>query len=295
MEEDMASRLEADWSRWGLTLGAVVSYLASGTMVFGGVLPYIPQYREISRTQDADGFSLYVCLALLVANTLRILFWFGKQFETTLLVQSCIMNVTMFIMIELCVRTKRRQFLTPQKSHYFLDGRRIKDESDDNDDHIENNPLNGKGTKVPKLVERKFWDLDPKYFWEWTDFVSYVECMAAFTVLNGILMYSMLWSDLFVESVGFLALTTEALLGTPQLVKNFRSKSTQGMNYNMVLLWTVGDLFKTGYFVVNQAPLQFLVCGILQVAVDLFITGQVILYKGLKTPSKKVPIRDYRR
>ncbi|PNJ28969.1 PQLC1 isoform 9, partial [Pongo abelii] len=30
--------------------------------------------RDIRRTQNADGFSTYVCLVLLVANILRILF-----------------------------------------------------------------------------------------------------------------------------------------------------------------------------------------------------------------------------
>jgi hypothetical protein len=44
-------------------------------MIFGGMVPYIPQYREIRKTEDTEGFSLFVCLALLVANTLRILFW----------------------------------------------------------------------------------------------------------------------------------------------------------------------------------------------------------------------------
>lgn len=56
-----------------------VSHLVSGAcasaMVIGGVVPYVPQYRQIKQTQDADGFSLLVCLTLLVANTLRILFW----------------------------------------------------------------------------------------------------------------------------------------------------------------------------------------------------------------------------
>lgn len=53
----------------------VVSNVASGFMVFGGVIPYIPQYREISKTSNAEGFSLYVCLTLLIANTLRVFFW----------------------------------------------------------------------------------------------------------------------------------------------------------------------------------------------------------------------------
>lgn len=53
---------------------SVVSWVAAGAMVFGGVVPYVPQYRDIHRTQNAEGFSTYVCLVLLVANILRILF-----------------------------------------------------------------------------------------------------------------------------------------------------------------------------------------------------------------------------
>lgn len=67
-----------DWiinDELGLTVGHVVGWAAASAMVVGGVIPYIPQYREIKRTQDADGFSLHVCLALLIANTLRIFFW----------------------------------------------------------------------------------------------------------------------------------------------------------------------------------------------------------------------------
>jgi len=51
-----------------------VSWIASAAIIFGGVVPYIPQYRDIRRTQNAEGFSTYVCLVLLVANILRILF-----------------------------------------------------------------------------------------------------------------------------------------------------------------------------------------------------------------------------
>lgn len=44
-------------------------------MVLGSVVPYIPQYFTIKQTQNTEGFSLYVCLTLLVANILRIMFW----------------------------------------------------------------------------------------------------------------------------------------------------------------------------------------------------------------------------
>lgn len=67
-----------DWvihDELGITVGTVVGWMAASAMVVGGVVPYVPQYLQIKRTQNAEGFSLFVCLALLVANTLRILFW----------------------------------------------------------------------------------------------------------------------------------------------------------------------------------------------------------------------------
>lgn len=68
--------MEAEGLDWLLVpLHRLVSWGAAGAMVFGGVVPYIPQYRDIRRTQNAEGFSTYVCLVLLVANILRILFW----------------------------------------------------------------------------------------------------------------------------------------------------------------------------------------------------------------------------
>jgi len=44
-------------------------------MMVGGVVPYVPQYFAIKGSGNTKGFSLYVCLALIVANILRILFW----------------------------------------------------------------------------------------------------------------------------------------------------------------------------------------------------------------------------
>lgn len=67
-----------DWiinDEMGLTVGHLVGWAAASAMVIGGVIPYVPQYLEIKRTQDAEGFSLHVCFALLIANSLRILFW----------------------------------------------------------------------------------------------------------------------------------------------------------------------------------------------------------------------------
>lgn len=60
-------------------------------------------------------------------------------------------------------------------------------------------------------------------------------------------------------------------LGAPQLVRNFNNKSTHGMSIHMVIMWTIGDMFKTGYYLVYKAPTQFWVCGSLQVSNFIYI------------------------
>ncbi|KAM6217618.1 solute carrier family 66 member 2 [Rhynchocyon petersi] len=221
-------------------LHQLVSWGAAGAMVFGGVVPYVPQYRDIRRTQNADGFSTYVCLVLLVANILRILFWFGRHFESPLLWQSIIMILTMMLMLRLCTEVRV------------------------------NNELN--------LKRRSFADFDPHHFWCWSSFSDYVQCVLAFSGVAGYVTYLCIDSAVFVETLGFLAVFTEAMLGVPQLCRNHRHRSTEGMSIKMVLMWASGDTFKTAYFLMNRVPLQFSVCGLLQVLVDLAILLQAYTY-----------------
>ncbi|XP_063236335.1 solute carrier family 66 member 2 isoform X3 [Bacillus rossius redtenbacheri] len=225
-----------------ITLPRIVKWISAAAMIFGGIIPYIPQYREIKRTENAEGFSLFVCLALLIANTLRILFWFGEQYELPLLIQSFLMNVTMFAMIHLCVGVRNR-------------------------------------TQIIRGRDRVFTDFDKRYFWAWTDFMSYVDFMLLFAIFSSVIMYLFIENNLFVQTVGFLAVLTEALLGAPQLTRNFRKKSTEGMSIKMVVMWTLGDTFKTTYFIVSEVPMQFWLCGCLQIGIDAVILFQVYLYR----------------
>ncbi|XP_059472760.1 solute carrier family 66 member 2 isoform X2 [Neocloeon triangulifer] len=226
------------------TLTTFLSWASSLAMIFGGVVPYIPQYAEIRRTENAEGFSLYVCFALLIANTLRILFWFGRGFELPLLIQSVIMNIAMLAMIKLCVDVKNKTLIT----------------------------------KVSK--DRHFTDFDLNFFWQWTDFQSYLECMLFVAAVGSASLYIFSPSYWFVEGLGLFAVLSESLLGVPQLLRNFKQKSTEGMSVKMVLMWTSGDTFKTCYFIVKKVPKQFPAGAIMQVIVDILIMGQVYFYRG---------------
>ncbi|CAJ1057226.1 solute carrier family 66 member 2 [Xyrichtys novacula] len=235
MEEELLLQDEDIEGSWSL-----LSWLASCLMVFGGALPYVPQYQEIQRSNNSEGFSTRVCLVLLIANILRIFFWIGKQFELTLLLQSVVMILTMFAMLHLCCSVQN---------------------------------TNRVSTKQHRLS-----DLDIRYFWKWSAFEDYLLFCFGFTVLCAVITLLLLDSAVFVETLGSLAVMFEAMLGLPQLLQNFQNRSTKGMSVKMVLLWTAGDVFKTTYFVMNESPTQFVICGSVQILIDVAILLQVVFY-----------------
>ncbi|XP_041651251.1 solute carrier family 66 member 2 [Cheilinus undulatus] len=235
MEEEVLLQDDDVEGSWTL-----LSWLASCLMVFGGALPYVPQYQEIQRSNNSEGFSTRVCLVLLIANILRIFFWIGKQFELTLLLQSVVMILAMFAMLHLCCMVQN---------------------------------TNRVSTKQHRLS-----DLDFRYFWKWSAFEDYLLFCFGFTVLCAVVTLLLLDSAVFVETLGSLAVMFEAMLGLPQLLQNFQNHSTKGMSVKMVLLWMAGDVFKTTYFVINESPTQFTICGSVQILIDVAILLQVLFY-----------------
>lgn len=59
-----------------------------------------------------------------------------------------------------------------------------------------------------------------------------MQCVLTFTGVTGYITYLWLDSSLFVETLGFLAVFTEAMLGVPQLYRNYQNRSTEGMRYS---------------------------------------------------------------
>ena len=46
----------------------------------------------------------------------------------------------------------------------------------------------------------------------------------------------------------------------------------------MIGTWFLGDFFKTLYYVMEHQPLQFTMCGVVQLTVDILIILQIIAY-----------------
>lgn len=234
---EIAASLENSKEGFLTILIQTVSWVSSVAMIVGAVVPYLPQYWDIWQSRDAEGFSLHVCLALLVANILRIFFWFGRHFELPLLLQSFIMIVAMLAMLQLCTKIRRESDMSAKK--------------------------------------RSFLDFQRGHFWDWTHFSDYLLCVLIFIAVGGYITYLFLSFPMFVESVGFLAVFSEAILGVPQFYRNHINQSIVGMSVKMVVMWLSGDVFKTCYFIIKIAPVQFWVCGLLQISIDIAILLQV--------------------
>ncbi len=46
----------------------------------------------------------------------------------------------------------------------------------------------------------------------------------------------------------------------------------------LLVTWFIGDTFKTGFFLFRHSPMQFVLCGLIQLAVDIGIAIQMFVY-----------------
>jgi len=131
----------------------------------------------------------------------------------------------------------------------------------------------------------------PLGFWQWTTYSQHIEFLAGYIVLLTILVLIFGHSDVFVWLLGFFALGLESTLPVPQFISNYKQRSLYGFRTSTLLGWVGGDSFKTIYFFAQGSPLQFKVCAIFQLSVDIAIIGQRLMY-GNAAPATMVEEDD---
>jgi uncharacterized protein with PQ loop repeat len=99
-------------------------------------------------------------------------------------------------------------------------------------------------------------------------------------------------NEFYIELLGFAAVFIEAVQLVPQVQRNFLTQSTEGMSIAMMACMLSGDSFKTGYYILRDAPPQFAICAMIQVSVDVIILWQVWRYSGRRPLlAKTTPFR----
>jgi len=118
----------------------------------------------------------------------------------------------------------------------------------------------------------------PLGFWQWPTYAQYIEFLAAYIIVMTILILIFGRSSLYVNALGFFALGLESTLPLPQFYSNFKQRSLYGFRASTLVGWVAGDVFKTGYFILQKSPIQFIVCAIFQVSIDFAIVLQRVAY-----------------
>ena len=215
-------------------------------MIFAPSIGYITQAIKFKIKKSSVGFSLYVCLVLIFSNILRIFFWFGKQFTTVLLFQSFVVLLSQLYLIKVYLDYKEQEKLYVGYSYF--------------------------GIMMREMGQIAL-------FWKWNYFLPYLITTLNMSLILGGISYLFGFDNInYIEFIGYLSTGIEVLLGIPQIIANYYGKNVQTLSLIMFMTWIFGDCFKTGYYIVTQCPIQFIICGVIQIIIDITLIGQMIYY-----------------
>ncbi len=136
-------------------------------------------------------------------------------------------------------------------------------------------------------------DFNLQNFWEWPYLSDYFHFFSGFVIFMGILTPIMGYDNIaYFEVLGVLSAMVEASLQLPQIYKNFMLKSGSSLSYVLVATWIIGDLFKSGYLLKENQPLQLLICAFVQVLFDIIIILQVFFYNRIRETKIVTEMRE---
>ncbi|KAF9974899.1 hypothetical protein BGZ73_001597 [Actinomortierella ambigua] len=253
-------------------------------MVIGPVTGYFHQYYTMNKMKTSIGFSSVTCGVLIVSSIIRVFFWIGEPFDMALLYQSILMIIVQLALLELCVRYYPWIVQLPTPVTFSPPSR-----------HLTSSPgpggvSRGNNTSpVPPITTRASRNTASSWyrthgpaifrqFWNWPTIWPYYLFLAVFTALVGLSLYIIGNTPFYVALMGLAALGIEATVPLPQAIHNHQTKSTAGFSPAILLMWVIGDSFKTYYYISTHAKYQFVGCGIVQLCIDCVIICQTVIY-----------------
>ncbi|KAF9097273.1 hypothetical protein BGX29_008156 [Mortierella sp. GBA35] len=253
-------------------------------MVIGPVTGYFHQYYTMYKMKTSMGFSSVTCGVLIVS-----------RFDTALLYQSILMTIVQLFLLELCVRYYPWTVQLPAPVTHSIPSSRLHDRvgspalgnsSNNSGPASSSSPQLGGGVhNVTNRGSRQgagwyrehamYWGA---HFWNWPTIGPYFLFLAVFTLVIGLSLLIIGNTPFYVALLGLAALGIEATVPLPQAIQNYQSKSTAGFSPAILLMWVIGDSFKTYYYISTHAKYQFVGCGIIQLCIDCVIIIQTIIY-----------------
>ncbi|KAI9760544.1 MAG: hypothetical protein M4579_001629 [Chaenotheca gracillima] len=229
-------------------ISLLITYIAPIFIIISPLTSYSDQIWSIHKTRSSAGFSLDIPLIMLVASILRVFYWLGEFFDTSLLVQALIMICVQVLLLKVA---------------------------------LDNRPLPGHkgGVSSTPFVGSKDGDIvaaRPYNFWQWRSPRPYWQFLGTFTV--GLFIIHLFLSHIraYIALIGYLALSVEATLPIPQVLSNQRARSCKGFRFSVLFSWIFGDIMKMVFFFFAESPIPwaFKICGMFQFACDLYLGVQ---------------------
>lgn len=217
---------------------------------------------QIHVKKSAEGFSIDVCLIMIISSILKIIYYMLEPFEISLLRQSVIMIFIQSILL----LTALKYYETPK----LYENDKILNQSSNYGEIILNN----------LMIFDNFY-IRPYNFWQWfDDHIKFWEFLATFTVFMTFILTIFRNSMLFVKVVSVMALFTESLLPLPQILLIYRLKSVKNFKWILIVSWLCGDILKLAYLLFGTTEVSgvFFAAAIFQMMLDFVIVGQFFYY-----------------
>lgn len=225
----------------------LIKFTADLLMIFIPSIGYFFQAQKFKQTKSSKGFAKFLCLLLLIANILRVFFWFGKQFSLPLLYQAIVVIISQIYLI-----------------HVYLE-------------YQDDLPIKTEKT-ISEYLTKWGETLSPSNIWNWGDEIEYYKFIIFLIIIFSIICSLGKNSSKFFEILGTISVSCETFIELPQIKENCMSKDTKNLSGAMVFMWFVGDLFKTTYNFIYNSPIQMIIGGIIMNFEDIILSSQVIFY-----------------
>ena len=210
---------------------------------------------------------------------MRIFFWLGKRFKKTLLYQSILTVILQIILVHYFMKYQNKK-LYLQDIKVPSTNKQLKIEKKNNINLIKNYIA----AYFSKTFKPKMFNLSKifsiKIFWNWQEEIEYYKFMVLVFIILSILFSIFRKNNLFLQIIGSLSASFEALTCFPQVVENCRTKVTKNISFIMVVCWFFGDSFRFGYNLYYKSPVQLTVGMGIMVLFDSILVMQLIMYRN---------------
>ncbi|KAH3965912.1 hypothetical protein HBI70_132760 [Parastagonospora nodorum] len=245
-------------------INEIVKNIAPIFIATSPITSYGDQIYSMHRTRSSAGFSLDIPLIMLLASILKVYYWFGSHFSTSLLIQALLMIVVHVLCLHVALTNR------PAPSHLPF--------------------------QIAPGARKRPYD-----FWQWRQPRPYWSFLSYFTGVLLVLHLLMSSTSMFIpytDVLGAVALTIEATLPLPQLYSNYTRRGCKGFRPSVIVNWVIGDTFKMWFFFASssgEVPWAFKACGVFQATCDLGLALQYLVWgdgpEG-KVSTSPVPLDD---